>query len=47
MGLPVAPMCDRNLSVTKSQEGFLRAIVLPLFEAFNEYLMRLYKIFIV
>ncbi|CAD8210137.1 unnamed protein product [Paramecium pentaurelia] len=32
--VPVSPMCDRNQCVTKSQEGFLKAIVLPMFNAF-------------
>eukprot|EP01017_Pseudomicrothorax_dubius_P030876 TRINITY_DN3882_c0_g1_i1.p1 TRINITY_DN3882_c0_g1~~TRINITY_DN3882_c0_g1_i1.p1 ORF type:complete len:191 (+),score=66.80 TRINITY_DN3882_c0_g1_i1:61-573(+) len=37
--LPVSPLCDRKASnVAKSQEGFLKAIVLPLYEAFSEYL---------
>jgi hypothetical protein len=34
-------MCDRRLSITTSQEGFLKVIVLPLFEALNDYLKRL------
>ncbi|CAD8070822.1 unnamed protein product [Paramecium sonneborni] len=38
VGIVVTPMCDRNQSVTKSQEGFLKAIVWPLFDAFSEYL---------
>ncbi|CAD8209938.1 unnamed protein product [Paramecium octaurelia] len=32
--VPVSPMCDRKQCVTKSQEGFLKAIVLPMFNAF-------------
>ncbi|CAD8201045.1 unnamed protein product [Paramecium pentaurelia] len=38
VGIIVTPMCDRSQSVTKSQEGFLKAIVWPLFDAFSEYL---------
>eukprot|EP01017_Pseudomicrothorax_dubius_P037686 TRINITY_DN5556_c0_g1_i1.p1 TRINITY_DN5556_c0_g1~~TRINITY_DN5556_c0_g1_i1.p1 ORF type:complete len:196 (+),score=37.55 TRINITY_DN5556_c0_g1_i1:61-648(+) len=37
--LPVSPLCDRrNRNVAKSQEGFLKAIVLPLYESFGEFL---------
>ncbi|CAD8189173.1 unnamed protein product [Paramecium octaurelia] len=38
VGIQVTPMCDRSQSVTKSQEGFLKAIVWPLFDAFGEFL---------
>eukprot|EP01017_Pseudomicrothorax_dubius_P026992 TRINITY_DN3063_c0_g1_i2.p1 TRINITY_DN3063_c0_g1~~TRINITY_DN3063_c0_g1_i2.p1 ORF type:complete len:707 (+),score=166.15 TRINITY_DN3063_c0_g1_i2:62-2182(+) len=35
--LPISPLCDRsNKAVGKSQEGFLKAIVLPLYEVFTE-----------
>ncbi|CAD8159980.1 unnamed protein product [Paramecium pentaurelia] len=36
--VPISPMCDRNQNVSKSQEGFLKAIVLPMFEAFSTIL---------
>ncbi|CAD8072365.1 unnamed protein product [Paramecium primaurelia] len=32
--VPVSPMCDRKQCIYKSQEGFLKAIVLPMFNAF-------------
>ncbi|CAD8121988.1 unnamed protein product [Paramecium sonneborni] len=38
--VPVSPMCDRNQCVTKSQEGFLKAIVLPMFNAFVTLLQK-------
>ncbi|CAD8126773.1 unnamed protein product [Paramecium sonneborni] len=36
--VPISPMCDRKQSVAKSQEGFLKAIVLPMFNAFANLL---------
>ncbi|CAD8198956.1 unnamed protein product [Paramecium octaurelia] len=36
--VPISPMCDRKQSVAKSQEGFLKAIVLPMFNAFAKLL---------
>ncbi|CAD8087700.1 unnamed protein product [Paramecium primaurelia] len=36
--VPISPMCDRKQSVVKSQEGFLKAIVLPMFNAFANLL---------
>ncbi|CAD8146396.1 unnamed protein product [Paramecium octaurelia] len=36
--VPISPMCDRKQNVSKSQEGFLKAIVLPMFEAFSTIL---------
>ena len=33
--LPISPLNDRKNSVSKSQEGFLVHIVLPLYEALN------------
>jgi hypothetical protein len=37
--LPVTPMCDRKGNISKSQEGFLKVICLPLFDAFDEFLI--------
>lgn len=36
--MSVSPMCDRSQSITKSQEGFLKAIVLPIYESFKDFL---------
>eukprot|EP01016_Furgasonia_blochmanni_P010865 TRINITY_DN1470_c0_g1_i3.p1 TRINITY_DN1470_c0_g1~~TRINITY_DN1470_c0_g1_i3.p1 ORF type:complete len:318 (+),score=95.51 TRINITY_DN1470_c0_g1_i3:61-954(+) len=37
-GLPVSPLCDRKQNISKSQEGFLRCIVLPIFEVWERLL---------
>jgi len=37
-GIPVTPLCDRiNVIVSKSQEGFLKVLVRPLFELWEEF----------
>jgi len=37
-GLPVSPLCDRrNVVVSTSQLGFLKVLVLPLYEAWQEF----------
>ena len=36
--IPITPNCDRTSNVSKSQEGFLKYIVSPLFEAFHDIL---------
>ncbi|CAD8165342.1 unnamed protein product [Paramecium pentaurelia] len=38
--VPVSPMCDRKQCIYKSQEGFLKAIVLPMFNAFVTLLQK-------
>lgn len=35
--MPISPLCDRNSAIPKSQEGFLKCIVLPLYEAWEEF----------
>eukprot|EP01017_Pseudomicrothorax_dubius_P011850 TRINITY_DN14547_c0_g1_i2.p1 TRINITY_DN14547_c0_g1~~TRINITY_DN14547_c0_g1_i2.p1 ORF type:complete len:128 (-),score=32.39 TRINITY_DN14547_c0_g1_i2:119-502(-) len=38
-GVSISPLCDRRVkNVAKSQEGFLKAIVLPLYESLAEFI---------
>lgn len=41
MGLPVSPLCDRNpnlVDMNKSQTGFIKFVVKPMFEVFAKLL---------